>query len=207
MQLWALIISLLCYKVFIMTDSRELIARILSGDPGAFTVLVSENERLVSQIVFRMVSGQHDREDICQDVFVKVYQNIGRFQHNSKLSTWIARIAYNTSLNYLEKKKVPLYEDHCPEGESVDSCECNDASPAQWVSSRQAAIRLCEEIDTLPVIYGTIVSLYHLQDMSYAEIGEILSLPDGTVKSYLFRARKMLKERMLSRYSQEELCA
>ena len=159
-----------------MTDSRELIARILSGDPGAFTVLVRENERLVSQIVFRMVSGQHDREDICQDVFVKVYQNIGRFQYNSKLSTWIARIAYNTSLNYLEKKKVPLYEDHCPEGESVDSCECNDASPAQWVHSRQAAIRLCKEIDTLPVVYGTIVSLFHLQDMSYAEIGQILSL-------------------------------
>jgi RNA polymerase sigma factor (sigma-70 family) len=68
-------------------------------------------------------------------------------------------------------------------------------------------VRLCEEIDKLPTIYGTIVSLFHLHDMSYADIADILSLPDGTVKSYLFRARQMLKERMMARYSQEELCA
>ena len=59
----------------------------------------------------------------------------------------------------------------------------------------------------MPVIYGTILSLYHLHDMSYAEISQILSLPDGTVKSYLFRARRMLKDRLLEKFSREELCA
>ncbi len=190
-----------------MTNSKALIDKILTGNPNAFTTLVKQHERLVSQIVFRMVPGQHDREDICQEVFLKVYQNLGGFQHQCKLSTWIARIAYNTSLNHLEKKHVPLYEDQSPEGATLDDRPSAVESPAQYTASRQAAVRLCEEIDQLPVLFGTIVSLYHLHDMSYADIGEILSLPDGTVKSYLFRARKLLKERMLARFSQEELCA
>jgi len=190
-----------------MSQSRELIAKILNGDPKAFAQLVCQNEGLVYQIVFRIIPGMHDREDVCQDVFLKVYQNLSGFQFQSKLSTWIARIAYNTALNHREKKRVPLYEDSAPEGLTVDDCMGNDDSPAEWVHGRQAAIMLSEEIDKLPVMYGTILSLYHLQDMTYAEIGEILSLPDGTVKSYLFRARKMLKDRITVRYSGEDLCA
>jgi RNA polymerase sigma factor (sigma-70 family) len=190
-----------------MTDAKVLIDKILAGNPNAFTQLVRQHERLVSQIVFRIVPSRHDREDICQDVFIKVYQNLDRFEYQSKLSTWIARIAYNTALNYVDKKRVPLFDDQCREGESLDSCESEQPSPAEWTASRQAAVRLCEEIDKLPTIYGTIVSLFHLHDMSYADIADILSLPDGTVKSYLFRARQMLKERMMARYSQEELCA
>jgi RNA polymerase sigma-70 factor (ECF subfamily) len=187
--------------------SRVLIARILDGDPNAFKQLVKENERLVGQIVFRMIPNEHDREDLCQDVFVKVYQNLAGFRFDSKLSTWIARVAYTTCLNYIEKKKLPLYEDSSPEGKTIDDCTGDSTDPEEWAGSRQASTRVCEEIDQLPVLYGTILSLFHLQDMSYAEIGRILRLPDGTVKSYLFRARKMLKERLQVRYSVEELCA
>jgi RNA polymerase sigma-70 factor (ECF subfamily) len=190
-----------------MPDNNLLIQRILGGDQQAFLTLVKDHQRLVSQIVYRMVSGEQDREDICQDVFIKVYENLAGFQQRAKLSTWIARIAYNTALNWLEKKRVPLFEAQAPAGETVDSCAHDDGTPEEWASNRQAAIRLCEEIDRLPVIYGTIVSLYHLHDMTYAEIGDILSLPDGTVKSYLFRARKMLKERVTAAYTREELCA
>lgn len=190
-----------------MEDARALVGRILDGDPGSFQKLVSDHQRLVGQIVFRMIPNLTEREDLCQDIFVRVYQNLDRFQFQAKLSTWIARIAYNTCLNFLEKKRLPLYEDQAPEGETVDHCSGETAGPDQWTASRQMSVQVCEEIDNLPVIYGTIVSLYHLQDMTYAEIGEILSLPDGTVKSYLFRARKMLKERLAARFQREELCA
>jgi RNA polymerase sigma factor (sigma-70 family) len=86
-----------------MTDAKVLIDKILAGNPNAFTQLVRQHERLVSQIVFRIVPSRHDREDICQDVFIKVYQNLDRFEYQSKLSTWIARIAYNTALNYASR--------------------------------------------------------------------------------------------------------
>jgi len=190
-----------------MADPQSLINMILNGDRDAFALLVKDHERLVGQIVFRMISNRHDREDLCQEIFIKVYQNLSGFQFQSKLSTWIAKIAYNTCLNYKEKKQVPLYEDQAAEGETVDDCASWNAGPDEWTESRQESVKLCEEIDRLPVIYGTIVSLYHLHQMAYLEISEILNLPVGTVKSYLFRARRMLKELMLARYRGEELCA
>jgi len=190
-----------------MENTRTLVDKVLAGDPGSFQKLVSDHQRLVGQIVFRMVSNTTEREDLCQDVFVRVYQNLDRFQFQAKLSTWIARIAYNTCLNFLEKKKMPLYEDQVSEGETIDDCQGATQGPDQWAESRQRSVQVCEEIDGLPVLYGTILSLYHLHEMTYAEIGEILSLPDGTVKSYLFRARKMLKERLVARFEGEELCA
>ncbi len=190
-----------------MDNTRALVDRILSGDPGSFQKLVTDHQRLVGQIVFRMISNVTEREDLCQDVFVRVYQNLGKFQFQAKLSTWIARITYNTCLNFLEKKRLPLYEDHVPEGQTIDDCLGQEESPERWTESRQVSVQISEEIDNLPVIYGTIVSLYHLHEMTYAEIAEILSLPDGTVKSYLFRARKLLKERLTARFEREELCA
>lgn len=192
-----------------LTESaRQQVDQILAGDPRAFKQLVKNHERLVGQVVFRMIRNEADREDLCQDVFVKVYRNLKGFRFDSKLSTWIARIAFTTCLNYIEKKKVPLYEDSSPEGQTVDDCaSLNSTNPESWTGERQASVKVCEEIDQLPVIYGTILSLFHLQDMTYAEISDILRMPDGTVKSYLFRARKMLKERLQGRYSMEELCA
>jgi len=188
-------------------QARQQVDQIMAGDPNAFKQLVKNHERLVGQVVFRMIQNDSDREDVCQDIFIKVYRNLSGFRFDSKLSTWIARIAYTTCLNFLEKKKLPLYEDSSPEGKTIDDCCGNSVDPERWAGSRQASVNVCEEIDQLPVIYGTILSLFHLQDMSYAEISSILNLPDGTVKSYLFRARKMLKERLQVRYSLEELCA
>jgi len=189
-------------------SARQHVAQILAGDPNAFKLLVKNHERLVGQVVFRMIINEADREDLCQDIFVKIYRNLSGFRFDSKLSTWIARIAFTTCLNYIEKKKLPLYEDTSPEGQTIDDCAAvNSTNPESWTGGRQASIKVCEEIDQLPVIYGTILSLFHLQDMSYAEISDILRMPSGTVKSYLFRARKMLKERLQVRYSMEELCA
>src|SRR4030042_4444550 len=92
-------------------DTKLQIERILAGDRVVFKTLVEDYQRLVSHIVFRMVSVKEDREDICQDVFLRIYQNLGDFRSESELSTWIARIAYNACLNHLDKRKlVPLEE-------------------------------------------------------------------------------------------------
>jgi RNA polymerase sigma factor (sigma-70 family) len=192
-----------------MDQIRAQIRAVLNGDARAFAKLVDQHKRLVSHIVFRLIPAESDREDLCQDVFLKVYQNLDGFHFNAKLSTWIARIAYNTCLNFLDKKRESLYEDLAPVGETLDSLPVDNDRPDTITEQRQQAVRLCEEIDQLPVQYGLILSLYHLQDMSYAEIGRILSMPDGTVKSYLFRARRLLKERLVSRAAEEKdyVCA
>ncbi len=74
-----------------MTNSRELIKKIISGDTHAFKSLIHDYQRLVCHVIFKMVTNEQDREDVCQDVFIKVYQNLSKFQFDSKLSTWIAK--------------------------------------------------------------------------------------------------------------------
>ncbi len=188
-----------------MTDSRELIKKIISGDTTAFKTLIHDYQRLVCHVIFKMVPNEQDREDVCQDVLVKVYQNLSKFQFDSKLSTWIAKIAYNTGINYLKKKKVPLFDDMSGENGALEKYWSEQTSPDGFAEDQDLSLRLQDEISKLPVQFKTIVSLYHLEEMSYAEIAKITGLPDGTVKSYLFRARRLLKEKIIAKYQQEEL--
>ena len=78
-------------------------------------------------------------------------------------------------------------------------------SPVDWTENRESAEILRRELEKIPARYGTILSLYHMEEMSYHEIGEVLNLPAGTVKNYLFRARKMLKERLEKQFERKEL--
>jgi RNA polymerase sigma factor (sigma-70 family) len=188
-----------------MTDSRRLVRTILTGDKEAFRALVERYQRLVSHVVFRMIPNPGDREDLCQEVFLKVYENLPSFRFDAKLSTWIARIAYNTSVSHLEKAKPYLYEGDSAEDDPLDRVSDCGPLPDEYAEARDLSFRLAGEIDKLPALYGTILSLYHLEGMSYNEIREVMQLPEGTVKSYLFRARRLLKERLLAKYQREEL--
>lgn len=186
-------------------ESRTLIDIIQAGNTDAYRELIENHRRLVSHIVFRLIDKSEDREDLCQDIFMKVYQNLSRFRHESKLSTWIATIAYNTCVNYLQKKKIPLFDDKTPDTITLDDVSGYDDPPDTAAVSEDLRVRLHKAIGTLDRRYRAIITLYHLEGMSYSEIAEILKLPEGTVKSYLFRARKQLKNQLLTHYQREEL--
>jgi len=188
-----------------MQNTKKIINDILSGDTEAFRQIIAENQRLVYHIVFRLVENVSDREDLCQDIFIKIYQNLSGFKFDSKLSTWIGRIAYNSAINYLKKKKIPLYDDQCAESVSVETVPAEQRPPDQLLTSSDLYHHLMVEIKKLPQNYATILSLFHLEEMSYWEIAEIMNIPQGTVKSYLFRARKLLKDNLLDKFKQEEL--
>ena len=187
-------------------DERELISGILAGDNGAFRLFIEQYQGLVSHIVFKALGNGSDREDVCQEVFIKVYRNLENFQFKSKLSTWLARIAYNTALNYLNKKRPELYDDIAPEDVTIDDYRGEGFTPEEISGNGDSHRKLRAEIERLPVQYRTALTLYHLEGMSYNEIGEIMELPEGTVKSHLFRARKILKQRITAKYTIEELC-
>jgi RNA polymerase sigma-70 factor (ECF subfamily) len=187
------------------SQTRNLVERIRSGDAKAFQTLIEAHQRLVSHIVFRLVPRDSDHEDICQDIFLKVYQKIATFRYEAKLSTWIATIAHNTCINYLQKKKIPLFEDRIPGELTIESIPGEQEEPDKASESKDLAQRLHLEIEKMDVRYRTILTLYHLEEMSYVEIGKVMNLPEGTVKSYLFRARKTLKESLLMEYKREDL--
>jgi RNA polymerase sigma-70 factor (ECF subfamily) len=191
-------------------EDKQLIDRILRGDTRAFGTIIRNTENLVAQIVFKMISSPEDRKDLAQDVYLKVYNNLSAFRFQSKLSTWIAQIAYNTCLSWIDKKKPQLAgnmnnEDFARRlSESrFDSSHGNESEAI--LSRRELSKILTREIDILPPLYKTLIVLYHNESMTYEELSQITELPTGTVKSYLFRARKMLKENLLIKYKKEAL--
>ncbi len=194
-------------------DERQLVERILDGDREAFLTFIDRYERLVKHVVFRMVDDERDREELCQDVFVRAHRYLDGFRFESKLSTWLARIARNTCLNHLEKKQVPLYADEAPspEGDRPDARTALNRVPdpeedvAEATVDRQRRDVVREGIDALSEHYRTALTLYHLEGMSVSQISEVMDNPEGTVKSHLYRGRKKLKDWLLDRYQREEI--
>jgi RNA polymerase sigma-70 factor (ECF subfamily) len=173
-------------------NDAELINQILNGNSNAFTYLVTRYQKLVVHITGRLIQRQDELEDVCQDVFLKVYQNLGKCRNECKLSTWIATIAYNTSINYLRKfkKGVEVNADDTEVLRNLTDFKSDDPEKADL----HRYIR--EQIELLPVHYRTVITLYHLDEFSYQEIEQITGMPEGTVKSYLFRAKALLKEKL-----------
>ena len=157
-----------------------------------------------------MIRNEEDRKDISQDVFMKAYHRLSSFRFQSKLSTWVGSITYNTCISFLEKKKYILYDDFSLPGNDGEDQKFDPKDDVilpqdEWLSSRQVHQSLQKAIEQLPPVYKTLVALYHSEEISYEEISEITGLPMGTVKSYLFRARKKLKESLLQQYKTEEI--
>ncbi len=186
-----------------MIDDRALVARVVSGDKQAFRLLIKQHERLVAHMVSRLVDRNEDREELCQDVFLKVYDKIGEFNFQSKLSTWIATIAYRMGINHLRKKKIALSD--IPEEESFTSHFVADSDPQESMEENEIEAMTLKLIDQLPPHYKTILTLYHVDQMNYGEIGEVTGMPEGTVKNYLFRARNLLKEKVKKYLGKEQL--
>jgi len=186
-----------------MIDDQALVSRIISGDKQAFRLLIKQHERLVAHMVGRLIDRNEDREELCQDVFLKVYEKISEFNFQSKLSTWIATIAYRMGVNHLRKKKIELSD--IPEDESFTAHFISQEDPQEDMEDSEIEGITLKLIDQLPPHYKTILTLYHVDQMNYGEIGEITGLPEGTVKNYLFRARNLLKEKVKKYLGKEQL--
>ncbi|HEX2204396.1 MAG TPA: sigma-70 family RNA polymerase sigma factor [Longimicrobium sp.] len=191
-----------------MEPDREIVRRVLAGERDAFRDVVRAYQRLVAHVVGRLVRDPGDREEVCQDVFVRVHRKLDTFHFESKLSTWIARIAYRLSLNHLEKKRLPLADDLGPEDEegmppAAERIASPDLSPADEVAAAQMRAFVRAQVDALPPLQRAAVTLYHLEEMSVGEVAEVMGVPENTVKSHLFRARKTLKERLMATYGEE----
>jgi RNA polymerase sigma-70 factor (ECF subfamily) len=159
-----------------------------------------------------MIRHPADRPDIAQEVYLKVFKNLAGFKFQAKLSTWVGQVTYNTCLHYLEKKQLVLLDpaettpdDAAEESRRTLPAATSDDDPETALFDQDLTNILGAAIEQLPPLYRTLISLYHQQELSYEEIAQITSLPDGTVKNYLFRARKQLKQHLLARYHRHDL--
>lgn len=176
-------------------NDAELVEQVLNGNENAFRFLVAKHQRLVLHVVGRIVRRQEDVEDVCQEVFIKVFRKLKRFRGDSRLSTWIATIAYNTGISHI-RKQLRQNEHSYDEQPALIIAEKDDSINQKIVEKEEVKKYLLELIEELPVNYRTVLTLFHLEEFSYKEIEQITGMPEGTIKSYLSRARKILKEKM-----------
>ena len=190
-----------------LTD-KYLVDKVLGGDTRAFGSIIKNTEGLVTQIVFKMIAAPADRKDIAQDIYVKAFKKLPGFKFQSKLSTWIATISYNTCLDHLRKKKLILSGDIYGENEQANNIMDSNTGmeTSTFIPAKELSGILQTEIEKLPPVFKTLVTLFHIEELSYEEIMQITGMPEGTVKNYLFRARKALKNGLLANYKKEDLC-
>jgi RNA polymerase sigma-70 factor, ECF subfamily len=176
-----------------MSDG-EIIARIRTGDTGAFAELVRRHQGRVHGMALRTTGTPEDAEDLAQDVFLSVYRGLAGFKGDAQFTTWLYRIAWNRCADWLRRNRkpgrrtVPL--------EEADDVVDGRTDPSAETVGRDDHRRLRRAIDGLDEHYRSVIELAGVQGMSYAEVGTVLGLPVKTVETRLYRARRLLRERL-----------
>src|SRR5688572_20926869 len=150
-------------------EDTVLVAAVVKGDKDAFRSLIHKYERLVVSMVFRMITQREDAEDLCQDIFLKVYEKLPTFKFQSKLSTWIGSITFNTCINALKKKKVLLLDDiniFFGKEDIGDEKPIPSIADSSWIPEQQLMDKEKEELlnllmERLPIIQKSIINLFH----------------------------------------------
>jgi RNA polymerase sigma-70 factor (ECF subfamily) len=184
------------------TEEARFVARLVARDESAFNELVIAYERRVFALVYRMIGRREEAEDLAQEVFVQVFKAIDQFRGDSKLSTWIFRIAVNLSKNrmkYLSRRKAGQQDDiddmaerlggESGKGVTVARVERPDTA-LEGMQLENIVKRAIEKVDP---DFREVLILRDVEDMSYEEIGQLTGLAEGTVKSRIFRGRAQLK--------------
>ena len=187
----------------------EIIEKLKQEDENAFRQLVEKYQQLVVNTCFGLVHNMEDAEDIAQDVFIEVHRSIHKFRANSRLSTWLYRIAVNRSLNHIRDNKrrkwfQPL-EDSSKIGKehvfNVTSPKTD--SPDSEMEKNQRAALLYQAIDSLAKNQRIAFTLNKYEDMSYKEIAEVMEISLSSVESLMHRAKKNLQKKLYTCYKKK----
>lgn len=180
-----------------LAADRALVDAVLAGRPGAFERLVRDYQRLCWHVVDRMVRHPDDTRELCQETFLRIHQSLHQYRGESPLRSWIAQVAYSVAQRHLERRRIPIVEDSIAreDGQAISMAEnIGDGSDLEAaVADEDINARLHAAIDSLPPLQRTLLTLYHLDEMSIAEIAMVTGLAEGTIKSHLFRSRKQLR--------------
>ncbi len=179
------------------------INQILEGQIQVFSELVDEYKDLVFTLAIRMLKNREEAEEVSQDTFIKAYRSLDKFKGDSKLSTWLYRIAYNTSLDRIKKNKKHLKDVSIDEFTEREVKTIDNALEKMITMEKNDAIKRC--IDKLPSDDSALMTLYYFDELSLNEMSEILDLTANNIKVKLFRCRKKLATIMKAELEPEQL--
>ncbi|MFT7331099.1 MAG: RNA polymerase sigma factor (sigma-70 family) [Roseivirga sp.] len=173
-----------------INDDDYYIKKTLEGDSNSFSVLVERYQNMVFALALKMLKHREESEEVSQDTFIKVYKSLSKFNGESKFSTWIYRIAYNTCLDRI--KKNSKYNNNVEINEITSNEISHTESIFDSLENKERSIIVKQCMDKLPEDERIIIHLFYFEELSLKEIVGIVSMTEGNVKVKLFRARKKL---------------
>lgn len=189
-----------------LTD-EEIIEKIKDGSVELFEVIVTRYQRKLINYIYRMINDFESAMELCQEVFIKVYNSLDKYNPSYKFTTWIHRISSNATIDWMRKKKIDAFSLDGPAGEDslplTHQIASKDLTPLETLEMGQLQARIEAAIEELPLIYKQLIILRHINELSYEEIASTVDLPLGTVKNRIFRGREMLKSKLISELSRE----
>ncbi|HSJ24776.1 MAG TPA: sigma-70 family RNA polymerase sigma factor [Longimicrobiales bacterium] len=185
-------------------SDQQVVQLARDGSERAYRELIGRYQRPVFSLIYRLVRDREKAEDLAQDTFIKVLNNIDRYKPEYKFSSWIFKIAHNTSLDLLRKKEPEtLSIDGSPHARTAAETEASTITPEsggenpeEYTANRQLGAEIEDALGTLRADYRTAIVLCHVEGRPYEEIAEIMDVPLGTVKTYIHRGRKELMQRL-----------
>lgn len=182
----------------VLTDN-EVIQSVLAGDSDLFGALVERYQKGLVTYIYHMVHNYDEALELSQEVFVKVYESLARFDGQFKFSTWLYKIASNHTIDHLRRQHPPTtsiqQREDDPDAPSLH-LESATLNPLDAYSNKVLLERVKEAMEELPPSYRELVLLRHFSFRSYEEMAKITGLPIGTVKNRIFRARQILMENL-----------
>jgi RNA polymerase sigma-70 factor (ECF subfamily) len=186
-----------------LTD-QEIVVLARQGREAAYRELIGRYQRPVFSLIYRLVRDREKSEDLAQETFIKVLNALDRYDPSYKFSSWIFKIAHNTSLDHLRKKEPHMLSlEGSPHAETASEQEASviqalstEETPEDYAASRELGATLEVAIGKLRPEYRTAIILCHVEGRPYEEIAETMGVPLGTVKTYIHRARNELKKEL-----------
>lgn len=182
-------------------NDQILINQILAGDANAFTQLVNRYKDLVFTLALRMLKNREEAEEVSQDTFIKTYKSLDKFKGDSKFSTWIYKVAYNSCLDRIKKNKKYLNDVEINEFTEHQVKTVDNAFDALVEEERNQLIQDC--LHLLPSEDSFLLTLYYFEEQSLEDIATIVGLTANNVKVKIFRSRKKLASILKDRLEPE----
>ena len=173
-------------------NDQLIVNQILTGQKDLFRLLVRRHEKAVFGMGLSFFNNRDDASDFTQEVFIKAYRNLSSFEGRSRFSTWLYRIAYNTAVNEVNRRK-----EYCSLAEEeMEKLVSTGDTPERIVLKKAAKEAVQTAVKELPQRYAVCVDLFFFYDRSYQEIEAITGIPVNTIKSHVFRAKTILRDKL-----------
>lgn len=179
---------------------RDLVEAVLTGRRGAFEQLVRTYQGLCWRIVDDIVRHPDDTRELCQEVFLRIHRSLHQYRGDSALKSWVAQVACSVALRHIERKRLPLADIREDEDGLAPAERVSDGFDLEAATADEdMQAHLHAAIDALPPLQRMLLTLYHLEEMPIGDIARSTGLAEGTIKSHLFRSRKLLRHILESR--------